>query len=73
MVTGLITLAGTLVAGLFWWMKWRAARAADPVQQNRNRYEQIDADISRGNSLAATEHATADLDELERLQLGKGH
>lgn len=73
MITGILTLAGTLVSILFWVMKRRAARADDPVQQNRNRYDQIDSDISRGKSLAATEHATADLDELERLQLGKGH
>lgn len=67
MVTGIITLAGTLIGILFWMMKRHAAKMDDPLQQNRERYAQIDKDIARGNSVATTLHASADLDELERL------
>ncbi len=68
MITGFLTLAGTLVAILFWVMKRRAAKADDPHMQNLKRYDQINRDIAKENSLAATAHATDDLDQLERLR-----
>ena len=73
MLTGFLTLAGTLLGILFWAMKRHAAKADDPGQQNITRYAQIDKDIAKGNSLAATAHADADIDELERLQHGESH
>lgn len=68
MITGFVSLATILLSILFWVMKRKAAKADDPLQQNLKRYAQIDKDIAKGNSLAATLHASADLDELERLQ-----
>jgi hypothetical protein len=68
MLAGFLTLAGTLLAILFYELKRHDSREDDPKQQNRERYAQIDADIDNGNSLVATGHATADLDELDRLQ-----
>ncbi len=68
MITGFVALAGTLLSIMFWMMKRSAAKADDPLQQNAKRYDQIDKDISKGDSTALTLHASADLDELERLQ-----
>jgi hypothetical protein len=45
-----------------------AAKADDPIEQNRKRYEQSDKDISERDSAAATSHAGDDLDQLERLR-----
>lgn len=73
MITGFLTLAGTLLALLFYELKRHDSKESDPKQQNLERYATIDADISKGNSLDATAHATADLDELERLQLSENH
>ncbi len=76
MATGIISLLTALLGLLFWWLKQRAAAANDPVTQNEKRYEQIDEDVSRAVTSTATKesvaHATADLDELERLQRAKG-
>jgi hypothetical protein len=49
-------------------MKRRAAKADDPLEQNRKRYDQIDKDIAKGDSMAASAHADDDLAELERLR-----
>ena len=72
MITGFVTLAVTLLTILFYELKRRDARQDDPKEQNLERYAKIDADIARGDSVAATSHATADLDELDRLRLSKG-
>jgi hypothetical protein len=49
----------------------RAAKADDPKEQNKVRYEQIDKDIASGDSTVSTLHADNDLDALERLRNGK--
>jgi hypothetical protein len=72
MLTGFLTLAGGILSILFYLMKRHDTREDDPKQQNLERYAQIDRDIAKGNSLAATLHATADLDELDRLQNAGG-
>ncbi len=77
-VTGIgsaIALAGTVAAGLLWWIQRRAAKNDDPGNQDQKRYEQIDQDIANRDSTAATSHATDDLDDLDRLQNrpGSGH
>lgn len=64
-------MATGLVALIFWVIKRRAAKADDPLVQNQNRYDQIAKDISTGKSVPLTVHATADLDELDRLLDGK--
>jgi GrpB-like predicted nucleotidyltransferase (UPF0157 family) len=51
-----------------WWAKRRAAKADDPVEQNRTAYEQIDEDIAMRDSMRATGHADTELSELERLR-----
>ena len=80
MFSGIVSLLTVALGILFWWVKRRSAQAADPREQNRLRYEQIDKDIrdglSRGDSktasLAASAHSSADLDELERVQRSGG-
>ncbi len=78
MATGIISLLTALLGLLFWWLKRRAAAADDPNNQNKKRYEQIDEDIANSERRAGTDapyhgqvNATADLDELERLQRAK--
>jgi hypothetical protein len=51
-----------------WWAKRKAAKNDDPLEQSKKRYAQIDQDIAKGDSLAATAHADDDLAQLERLQ-----
>jgi len=73
MATGIISLATLLLGIFFWWLKRSTGKAADPVEQNRKRYEQIDKEIASGNSDALTVGGGADLDELERVQrAGRG-
>ena len=72
MATGIISLATVLLGILFWWLKRSAAKAADPLEQNRNRYAQIDKEIASGNSGDITTGGGADLDELDRLQRARG-
>ena len=73
MATGIVSLL-VIGATIFWW--W-LRRKTDPLQKNRDRYQQIDHDIATKNSQEATVHSTADLDELERLERvrnqGSGH
>lgn len=73
MLTGFLTLAGTLLAILFYELKRRDARADNPLNQNAKSYAQIDADLVKRDALTATAHADADLDELERLQSARGN
>ena len=56
-----------IVQDIFWLIVRRKKQQDDPVQQNRNRYDQIDKDIATGDSTVTTAHATDDLDELDRL------
>ena len=72
MATGIISLATLLLGILFWWLKRSAAQASDPVEQNRNRYEQIDKQIQSGKSDNLTAGGGDDLDELDRLQRADG-
>jgi hypothetical protein len=68
MVTGFVTLIGTLLSIMFWIMKRHAQQADDPRVQNQKRYAQIDQDILGRDSVPASVHALDDLDELDRLQ-----
>ena len=72
MATGILSLVATLLGILFWWLKRSAAKAADPIEQNKNRYAQIDKEIASGNSGDLTIGGGADLDELDRLQRARG-
>jgi hypothetical protein len=80
MVTGILSVLSLGLGLLFWWLRRRAESAADPLEKNRKRYEQINTDIARAlrsksneESLGAAAHGSADLDELERLQRSHGH
>ncbi len=68
MITGFVALAGTLLSILFWELKRHATREDDPKQQNLERYQKIDRDLVKRDSLAATVGASDDLDLLDRLQ-----
>lgn len=68
----IVSLVTTVLGILFWWMKRSAAKKADPVEQNRNRYEKIDQQIASGDSDSITAGGGDDLDELERLQRANG-
>ena len=78
MATAIVTIVAALVPLLVWWVQRKCREAADPLEQNRERYVQIDKDISGAlrdprKSLDATVHADADLAEFERLQRSRGH
>jgi hypothetical protein len=68
MTTAIISLVSLVLGITFWFLKKRDAQRNDPLNQNRNRYEQIDHDIATQDSDAATVHSNSDLDELDRLQ-----
>jgi hypothetical protein len=53
---------------IFFFLKRKAKKDDDPLEQNKQRTEQIDKDIAKEDSKQATLNASADLDELERLQ-----
>ncbi len=69
---GIIALIAALVPLLVWWIKRRAQKKDDPLEQNRERYKQADADIARGDGVQAGIHGADDLDELDLLQRAKG-
>jgi hypothetical protein len=66
-VTAILAIVAALVPLLVWWIRRSAEKKDDPIQQHRERTEQIDQDIAKRDSLAATRHATDDLDELDRV------
>ena len=49
-------------------VKYKIKKSEEPLEQHRKRYAQIDKDIAEQDSEQATFNATADLDELDRLQ-----
>ncbi|HEX9232710.1 MAG TPA: hypothetical protein VF849_01540 [Blattabacteriaceae bacterium] len=53
---------------IFFFLKRKARKLDDPLEQHKKRIEQIDKDIKSENSIQATLNATSDLDELDRLQ-----
>jgi hypothetical protein len=72
-MAGIITILAALVPFGVWLWQRHDAKVDDPKNQQKKRYETIDSDLAKGDSLAATEHASLDLDELERLRLAKSH
>lgn len=60
-------LAGLLGLGT-WWVKRRAAKRDNPLEQHRQRYDKVDQDIITGSAAQNGAHLHADLDELERLE-----
>ena len=68
MFKGLFAFLAEALGLTSWILKRRAAKADDPLEQNRKRYEQIDKDLAKEDSNAASAHADDDLAELERLR-----
>jgi hypothetical protein len=64
----ILTIFAALIPFGIWLYRKNADAAADPLEQNRERYEKIDDDIAKGNSQAATANTGNNLDELERLR-----
>ena len=73
MTIAILTILGALIPFGIWLYRTNREQAADPLEQNRKRYEQIDQDIAGQDSKVATGNASADLDELDRLRNGKDH
>lgn len=73
MITSLIALLVALVPFVLWLYKRRAARRADPLQQHRDRYQQIDRDLIARAGQAASAHSADDLAELERRLRARIH
>ena len=61
--TVLAVLSGILTLVLFF-----VKRENSPIHQAKERYDQIDKDITSGKSDQITINASADLDRLEQLQ-----
>ncbi len=71
MTLAIIGLLTALIPLVMWWLKRRAAKKENPINQNRERQQTIARDIATGTSDDLTLHAGADLDELERLRRAK--
>jgi len=72
-LSGLVAIGAALVPFIIWLWKRHDANIDDPGNEQKKRYETIDSDIAKGNSLVATQHASDDLDELDRLRIAKGN
>lgn len=75
MIETLLGLASGLVALLLWWLRRRAARRDNPLEQHRQRYENIDREMVRTPHQrpgAGRGSLADDLDELDRLQKSQG-
>ena len=68
MTTAILTLLATLLGFAVWAIKRRAERKADPIEQHRERYEEIDREIAQGDGAGAAIKHWDDLDEIERLE-----
>lgn len=64
MIASILSILGIGAAILWWWLQ----RTNNPLSEHRQRYDQINADISEQESETTMAHASADLDELERLE-----
>ena len=67
MAASILAIIATLVGLGAWWWKRRAARQESPLDQNRERYRQIDDDIASGDAAQNAAHLASDLDECDRL------
>ena len=68
MLTGLFSFLGEAFKLLFFFVQRGEARRNDPLEQHRQRYEELDRNLDRGDATAAVVAGARDLDELERLQ-----
>lgn len=68
MLTGLFSFLGEAFKLLFFFVQRGEARRNDPLEQHRQRYEEIDRNLDRGDATAAVVAGARDLDELERLR-----
>lgn len=68
----LIPIIATVLGLAFWLLRRGIEHHDDPLNNHKERYETIDKDIASRNSKAATAHATAELDELDRVRNAGG-
>lgn len=68
----ILPIIATVLGLAFWLLRRGIEHHDDPSNQHENRYETIDKDIASRNSEDATAHATADLDELDRVRNQSG-
>ncbi|MDB6017669.1 MAG: hypothetical protein JWR19_2158 [Pedosphaera sp.] len=73
MTIAILGIIAALVPFIIWLVRRQAAKKDDPITQNEKRTEQIDKDIAKGDGVQAGVNGANDLDELDRLQNGKGH
>jgi hypothetical protein len=71
MVTGIIALLGTVAAILFWFLKRYGARQDDPLVHQQKRYEEIDKELVKRDSQAASAALDDDLNKLSALSGNK--
>lgn len=68
MATAILTLLATLAGFAVWAIRRRVEHKADPLEQHRERYEEIDREIAKGDGVQAALKHFDDLDEIERLE-----
>lgn len=66
MTMAILTLLGALIPFGIWLYKRHAEKAASPVEQHREKYEQIEKPIRKPDAALSD-----DLDELDRLLISK--
>ena len=69
MTVAILGLLGALVPFALWLWKRRADRRDDPLEQHRQKYEQIEKPVRPVADLDLSD----DLDELERLRRAQAH
>lgn len=71
MTASILAILAAVVPFAIWLWRRRVARSEIPEINHKVRYETINRDIISGASKRATEHATDDLERLERMLDGK--
>ena len=67
MTASILAILAAVVPFAIWLWRRRVARSEIPEINHKVRYETINRDIISGASKRATEHATDDLERLERM------
>jgi len=65
MTIAILTILGSLVPLLVWWVRRAAAKHDDPAEQHENKRESIAKEILRNNETAANRSLDDDLDRLK--------
>lgn len=68
LAAGIVAILAAVIPFGIWLYRTNREQAATPEAQDKKRYEQIESDIAKRDSDAATLHGGDDLDELDRLR-----